>query len=75
MNKHFSEKYNSIQIAINNLCNENYFPRKPNTNNCLPIKIEDSPVQLYESQKHFVVILDKHLKVREHIKRKIKICN
>ena len=34
-----------------------------------------SPVQLCESQKHFGVILDKHLNFHKHIERKIKIFN
>ena len=55
--------------------NEIYFSRKPNTDDYIPIKLNDSPVQLCESQKHLVVILDNHLSFHEHIERKIKICN
>ena len=45
----------------NKQANEVYFSRKPNTDYYIPIKLNDSPVQLCESQKHLGVILDKHL--------------
>ena len=55
--------------------NEVYFSRKSNTDDYFPVKLNDSPVQLFESQKHLGVILDKHLNFHKHIERKIKICN
>ena len=46
----------------NKQANEDYyFFRKSNTDDYIPIKLNDSPVQMYESQKHFGIILDKHL--------------
>ena len=59
----------------NKQANEVYFSRKSNTDDYFPIKLNDSPVQLCESQKHLGVILDKHLNFHKHIERKIKICN
>ena len=59
----------------NKQANEAYFFRKPNTDYYSSIKKNDSPVQLCESQKYLDVILDKHLDLHNHIKRKIKICN
>ena len=59
----------------NEQANEVYFSRKPNTDEYIPTKLNDSPVQLCESQKHLGVILDKHLNFHEHFERKIKICN
>ena len=55
--------------------NEVYFSGKSNTDDYIPIKLNDSAVQLCESQKHLGVILDKHLNFHEHIERQIKICN
>ena len=59
--------------APNKQANEVYFSRKPNTDYYIPIKLNESPVQLCESQKHLGVILDKHLNF--HIERNFKICN
>ena len=39
------------------------------------MKVNDSPVQLCESQKHLGVILGKHPNFHGHIKRKSKICS
>ena len=55
--------------------NEVYFFRKPNTNDYTSIKLSDSLVQMYESQKHLGVIIHKHLNLHEHIERKIKVFN
>ena len=55
----------------NKQANEVYFSRKPNTDDYLPIKLNYSPVQLCESQKHFGFILDKHLNFYELIEKKI----
>ena len=60
---------------LNEQVNEIYFSRKPNTDDCIPIKLNDIPVQLCESQKHLNVILDKDLNFHQHIERKIKICS
>ena len=60
---------------LNKKANEVYFSRKSNTDYYIPIKLNDSPGQLCESQKHLGVILDNHLNFHEHIERKIKICN
>ena len=51
------------------------FQRKPKTDDYIPIKLNGKPVQLCESQKHLLVILDKHLNFYEHINIKIKIFN
>ena len=51
------------------------FQRKPKTDDYIPIKLNDKPAQRFESQKHLLVILDKHLNFYEHINIKIKICN
>ena len=59
----------------NKQANELYFFRKPNTGDYLPIKLNDSPVQLFQSQKHLGVILDNHPNFHKHIERKIKVCN
>ena len=59
----------------NKQANEAYFSRKLNTDDDIPIKLNDSPVQLCESQSHLVVILDKHRNFHKHIERKIQICN
>ena len=59
----------------NKQANEVYFCRKSNTDYYIPIKLNNSPVQLCQSQKHLGVTLDKHLNFHEHIKRTIKICN
>ena len=59
----------------NKQANEVYFSRKLNTDDDIPIKLNDSPVQLCESQSHLVAILDKHRNFHKHIERKIKICN
>ena len=59
----------------NKQANEVYFSRKSNTDDYIPIKLNDYPVQLCESQKHLGIILDKHLNFNENIERKIKICN
>ena len=55
--------------------NEVNFSRKPNTDYYIPTKLNDSPVQLCESQKHLGIIPNKHLNFHEHIERKIKIFN
>ena len=60
---------------LNKQANQVYFSRKSNTYDYIPIKLNDSPVQLCESQKHSDVILDKHLNFYEYIEGKIKICN
>ena len=67
----------------NKQANEFYFSRKPDTDNYIPTELNVfllsysyySPVQLGKSQKHFGVILARHLNFHEHIERKIKICN
>ena len=56
---------------LNKKANEVYFSRKSNTDYYIPIKLNDSPGQLRESQKHLVVILDNYLNFHEHIGRKI----
>ena len=45
----------------NKQVNETYFSRKTDTDDYITIKLNDSPVQLFQSQKPVVVILDKHL--------------
>ena len=55
----------------NKQANEVYFSWKPNTDDYLPIKLNYSPVQLCESQKHFGFILDKHPNFYELIEKKI----
>ena len=75
MNGHFSGKCNSIQIQIHKQANEVYFPRKSNAGVHLPVDLNNSPVQLFESHKHLGIVLDKHLNFREHLAKKIKICN
>ena len=59
----------------NKQANEVHFSRKSNIGDYIPIKLNDNPVQLCESQKHLGVILGKHLNFHEHIERKIKIRN
>ena len=54
--------------------NEVYFSRKSNTDDHIPITLNNIPIQLCESQKHSGVNLNKHLNFYEHIERKIKIC-
>ena len=54
--------------------NEVYFSRKSNTDDYIPINLNDSPVQLCGSQKHLGFTLDKHLSFYEHIERKFKTC-
>ena len=54
---------------------EVYFSWKSNTDDYTPIKLNNSHIQLCESQKHLSVILDKHFNFHEHVERKIKICN
>ena len=44
------------------------------TDDYIPIKLNDSPVQLCESQKYLGVTLDEHFNFHEHIKKK-KFCN
>ena len=59
----------------NKKADEFYFSRKPIADDYIPDKLNDSPVELCESQKHLGVILNKHLNFHELIERKIKICN
>ena len=59
----------------NKKADEFYFSRKPIADDYIPDKLNDSPVELCESQKHLGVILNKHLNFYELIERKIKICN
>ena len=59
----------------NKQANEVYFSRKSNAGVYLPVDLNNSPVQLCESQKHLGIVLDKHLNFHEHIAKKIKICN
>ena len=59
----------------NKQANEVYFSRKSNAGVYLPADLNNSPVQLCESQKHLGIVLDKHLNFHEHIAKKIKICN
>ena len=60
----------------NKQANEDYyFFRKSNTDDYIPIKLNDSPVQMCVSQKHLGIILDKHLNFYEHIEKKSKICH
>ena len=73
MNGRSSGKCCSIQIPINKL--KKFFSRKPDTGDYIPIKLNDSPVQLSESQKHLGAIREKHLNFHEDIKRNIKTCN
>ena len=54
--------------GLNKQANEVYFSWRSN-------KLNNSPVQLCESQKHQGITLDKHLNFLEHIERKIEICN
>ena len=58
----------------NKLTNDVHFPRKDNTDDYLPIKLNYSPFLLSESEKHLGVII-KHFSFYEHIERKIKICS
>ena len=51
----------------NKQVNEVYFSRKSNTDDYIPIKLNNSPVKLCESQKHLDVTLDKHLNFHEQI--------
>ena len=53
--------------------NEVYFSRKPNADDYIPIELNDSLVQLRESQKHLGLILDKHLNFHEYVERKMKL--
>ena len=57
----------------NKQANEIYYFRKSNTDDDIPIKLNNRAVQLCELQKHLDGILDKHLNFHEHIERKIKI--
>ena len=56
----------------NKQANEVYFSRKSNAGVYLPVDLNNSSVQ---SHKHLEIVLDKHLNFREHIAKKIKICN
>ena len=60
---------------LNKQANEVYSSRKSNAGVYLPVDLNNSPVQLYESHKHLGIVLDKHLNFHEHIAKKIKICN
>ena len=59
----------------NKQANEVYFSKISNTDDYLPIKLNDNPAQLCESQKHLGAILDKHLNFYEHSKRKTYVYN
>lgn len=52
-----------------------YFSKKANFAGYLPIKFNDSPVQLFDSQKHLGLILNKHLNFNVHIEEKMKDFN
>ena len=65
----FRPEFNS---DANKQANEVYFSNKPNVDDYIPIKLNGSPVQLCESQKHFGVIFDKNLNFHEHIERNLK---
>ena len=60
---------------LNKQANEVYFSRKSNAGVYLPVDLNNSPVQLYESHKHLGIVLDKHLNFHEDIAKKIKICS
>ena len=55
-----------FNLDSNKQANEVYF----STDDYIPIKINNSPVQLCESQKYLGVTLDEHLNFHEHIKKK-----
>ena len=59
----------------NKQANEVYFSKKITSHDILPIKFNNNPVQLCNSQKHLGLILDKQLNFNEHIDKKIKVCN
>ena len=59
----------------NKQANEVQFSRKSNAGVCLPVDLNNSPVQLCDSHKHLGIVLDKYLNFHEHIAKKIKICN
>ena len=55
--------------------NEVYFSKKTNSDGYLPVKFNNCPVQIGDSQKHLELILDAHLNFTEHINKRSKACN
>ena len=64
---------NAINPDPNKQANEVYFSRESSAGLHLPVDLNNSPVQLCESNKHLRIV--KHLNFHEHIAKKIKICN
>ena len=56
----------------NKQTNEIQFLSRPNIDDYIHIKLNDTPVQLCESLKQLVAILDKHLNFHKYIEKKLK---